>query len=233
MDALKEMEEVDFDPRLQSPFTMLIAGPTSCGKSFLVFNIIAQIKALVTPEVHSITYCYSQWQPIFKKMEELGVKFNKGMPTREELFDEKRDTTKHSLLVIDDLLEPEYAPLARDLFIKGSHHMNMNVIFITQNLFFANKDFRTLSLNAHYLIVFKNPRDMSQISYISRQAFPAHPSFLTEVYNNETQKKHSYIVLDCKQSTPDKLRVRNSVTTPWNTTVFVANKNKNKTTKIR
>ena len=133
---------------------------------------------------------------------------------REELFDEERDTTTHSMLIIYDLLDPEYAPLAKDLFIKGSHHLKMNVIFITQNLFFANKDFRTLSLNAHYLVVFKNPRDMGQIGYISRQAFPSQPSFLTQVYNNETQKKHSYIIFDCKQDTPDHLRVRNSVTTP-------------------
>jgi hypothetical protein len=217
-------ETVIFDPRLQSPYTMLIAGPTSCGKSYLVFNIIENIKQLVTPEVHDITYCYSQWQPGYKKMVELGVTFHKGMPTREELFAEGRDTSKHSLLVIDDLLDVEYAPLVRDLFIKGSHHLNMNVIFITQNLFFANKDFRTLSLNAHYLVVFKNPRDMSQIGYISRQAYPAQPGFLTAVYNNETQKQHAYIVLDCKQSTPDNLRVRDSVTTPWRTTVFISNK---------
>lgn len=213
----------DFDPRLLSPFTMLIAGPTSCGKSHLVFEIIKNVHTLVTPEVHDITYCYSQWQPGFKQLQENGVKFYKGLLSREELFDEERDTTKHSMLIIDDLLDPEYAPLAKDLFIKGSHHLNMNVIFITQNLFFANKDFRTLSLNAHYLVIFKNPRDMSQIGYISRQAFPSQPSFLTHVYNNETQKKHSYIVFDCKQGTPDYLRVRNSVTTPWNTLVFIPN----------
>jgi hypothetical protein len=218
--------EIDFDPRLQSPFTMLVAGPTSCGKSYLVFDIIKHAKTLITPEVYDITYCYSQWQPGFEPLKELGVKFIQGMLSREELFDEKRDTERHSLLVIDDLLDPEYAPLARDLFIKGSHHLNMNVIFITQNLFFANKDFRTLSLNAHYLVVFKNPRDMSQIGYISRQAFPSRPGFLTEVYNNETQRRHSYVVLDCKQGTPDHLRVRSSVTTPWNTTVFVPNKKK-------
>jgi hypothetical protein len=215
------LETVEFDPRLQSPFTMLIAGPTSCGKSHLVFDIISNAQALITPQVHDITYCYSQWQPGFKEMQDLGVKFHQGLQSREELFDESRDTSKHSMLIIDDLLDPEYAPLAKDLFIKGSHHLNMNVIFITQNLFFANKDFRTLSLNAHYLVVFKNPRDMSQISYISRQAFPSQPSFLTQVYNSETQKRHSYIVLDCKQATPDHLRVRNSVTTPWNTIVFI------------
>ena len=219
---------IEFDPRLQSPFTMLIAGPTSCGKTRLVFEIIENVKTLVIPEVHDITYCYSVWQPAFDKLKSAGVKFNEGLLSREALFDESRDTSRHSMLIIDDLLDPEYAPLAKDLFIKGSHHLNMSVIFITQNLFFANKDFRTLSLNAHYLVIFKNPRDMSQIGYISRQAFPANPRFLTAVYNGETHERHSYIVLDCKQATPDNLRVRNSVTTPWNTIVFIPTQKKTK-----
>ena len=221
MDVSATVESIEFDPRLQSPFTMLIAGPTSCGKSRLVFKIIENVKTLVTPEVHDITYCYSQWQPEFDTLKTAGVIFKEGLPSREELFDSSRDTSRHCMLIIDDLLDPEYAPIAKDLFIKGSHHLNMNVIFITQNLFFANKDFRTLSLNSHYLVIFKNPRDMSQIGYISRQAFPAQPTFLTQVYNNETRAKHSYIVLDCKQNTPDNLRVRNSITTPWNTLVFI------------
>jgi len=217
--------EVDFDPRLQGPFTMLIAGPTSCGKSYLVFDIIENVETLITPKTDDITYCYSQWQPGFEKLKSK-VKFNEGLLSREELFDPKRDTTRHTLLIIDDLLESEYAPLVRDLFIKGSHHLNMSIIFITQNLFIPNKDYRTLSLNAHYLVVFKNPRDMSQIKHLSHQAFPSQPSFLTLVYNNETQAKHSYIVLDCKQSTPDNLRVRNSVTTPWKTSVYIPNPKK-------
>ena len=217
--------EVQFDPRLQGPFTMLIAGPTSCGKSHLVFNIIENAETLITPSTASITYCYSQWQPGFEKIKNK-VTFHEGLMSREELFDTKKDTTQHRLLIIDDLMDPEYAPLVRDLFIRGSHHLNISVVFITQNLFMPNKDYRTLSLNAHYLIVFKNPRDMSQIRHLGQQAFPAHRGFLTMVYNNETQVKHSYIVLDCKQGTPNDLRVRGSVTTPGNTLVFIPNNNK-------
>ena len=221
--ASSTSSEVAFDPRLQGPFTMLIAGPTSCGKSHLVFNIIENVKTLITPNTDNITYCYSQWQEGFEKLKSK-VTFHEGLMSREELFNSKRDTSQHMLLIIDDLLDPEYAPVVRDLFIRGSHHLNMSVVFITQNLFIPNKDYRTLSLNAHYIIVFKNPRDMSQIRHLSQQAFPSHPGFLTLVYNNETQEKHSYIVLDCKQGTPDELRVRNSVTTPWNTLVFIPNK---------
>ena len=39
---------------------------------------------------------------------------------------------------------------------------------LVQNLFPKNKETRTISLNAHYMVVFKNPRDKSQISHLTR-----------------------------------------------------------------
>lgn len=219
--------ELYFDPRLQGPFTCLLAGPTGCGKTQLVFEIIENNRDLINPPVGEITYCYGQWQSIFKRYEDR-VKFHEGLPSREELLHTDRDTSQHSLLVIDDLLDREDAPLVRDLFIKGSHHRNTSVIFITQNLFLPLKEYRTLSLNAHYMIVFKNPRDMSQIQALSRQVFPGNPSFLRDVYNKETSAPHSYILLDFKQSTPTDLIVRNSVTTPSRTTVYIPTANRRK-----
>lgn len=213
-------EVIEFDPRLQGPFTCLLAGPTGCGKTQLVFKLIEKEAELINPPVQEIVYCYGQWQDAFKNYEKR-VTFHEGLLSREALFDKKKINPPHSLLIIDDLLDPEDAPLVRDLFIKGSHHRNMSVIFITQNLFLPHKDYRTLSLNAHYMIIFKNPRDMSQINALSRQVFPANPGFLTSVYNHETSARHSYLLLDFKQSTPNPMRVRSSVTTPWKSIVYI------------
>lgn len=211
---------VDFEPRLKGPFTMIIAGPTGCGKSQLVFKLIEGVHNLITPIVHDITYCYGQWQASFEKFKKT-VQFHQGLLPRAELLEKRKDLTKHSLLIIDDLIDPEDAALVKDLFIKGSHHRNTSVIFITQNLFLPHKEYRTLSVNAHYIVIFKNPRDMSQIQAMARQAFPHNATFLTRVYNNETTREHSYILLDFKQATPDKLRVRGSITEPWSTPVFI------------
>ena len=43
------------------------------------------------------------------------------------------------------------------LFSKKSHHGNTNVMYIAQNLFHRGKHHRTISLNAHYMVVFKKP----------------------------------------------------------------------------
>ena len=63
------------------------------------------------------------------------------------------------------------------LFTKGSHHLNLSVIFITQNLFYKGSQIRDVSLNSQYLILFKNRRDLSQIMHLGRQLYPRKINF--------------------------------------------------------
>ena len=97
----------------------------------------------------------------------------------------------------------------------------MSVIYITQNLFQKSPEFRTMSLNAHYMIIFKNPRDMGQIGTLSRQVFPSKAKALSSIFTRELQRPHSYLLLDFKQTTPDDLRIRSSLTSIDNQIVFV------------
>ena len=157
--TMSHEELIDFDPRLQGPFTCLVAGPTGCGKTQLIFKLIKNATQLITPQVQRIVYCYGQWQNQFKQFENK-VTFHEGLLPREELFPpegRQPSNSQHTLLIIDDLLDKEDTSLVRDIFIKGSHHNNISVIFITQNLFLPHKDYRTLSLNTYYIVVFKNP----------------------------------------------------------------------------
>lgn len=70
---------------------------------------------------------------------------------------------------------------------------------------------RDISLNAHYIIFFKNPRDRAEIKYLARQMYPDKTRFIEEAYVNATETPHGYLLLDLKQSTPDLVRVRTSV----------------------
>ena len=98
-----------------------------------------------------------------------------------------------------------------ELFTKGSHHRNLSVILIMQNLFHQGKKMRTISLNCHYMILFKNPRDAAQIRYLSNQLFPGRTKFLVDSYRQATSKPHGYLLLDLTQSTPDNRRVLSDV----------------------
>ena len=98
-----------------------------------------------------------------------------------------------------------------DLFTKGCHHKNISVFFITQNLFHQGKGQRDISLNAHYIIYFKNPRDRAQIQHLARQMCPENPKFLQEAYNDATAVAHGYLLIDLKQSTEENFRFRTNI----------------------
>ncbi|CAH0403841.1 unnamed protein product [Chilo suppressalis] len=94
---------------------------------------------------------------------------------------------------------------------KGSHHRNLSVIFITQNLFHQGKGQRDISLNANYIVIFKNPRYRSQIQHLARQVCPENTRFFQEIYYDATAQPHGYLLLDLKQSTPENCRFRTCI----------------------
>lgn len=129
----------------------------------------------------------------------------KGIPDFEE-FKDKRSR----LLIIDDQIQDCGSGVV-ELFTRGSHHFNISVIVLTQNIFFTNPGFRTMSLNAHYIVLFKNPRAMDQVAVLARQVTPNSVKFFQESYADATKKPHSYFMLDMTQGCSEKLRFRTSI----------------------
>jgi hypothetical protein len=97
------------------------------------------------------------------------------------------------------------------LFTIDSHHKNISVFFLTQNLFSQGKYSRTISLNCQYIILMNNPRDRSQINYLAKQVFPTNSKFLVESYIDATSQKHGYLLLDFKQDTDNSMRVQTGI----------------------
>ena len=100
----------------------------------------------------------------------------------------------------------ELTPVVTTLFTRGSHHRNLSVLLLVQNLFF--KGGRTLSLNTHYLVFFKNPRDASSIDHLARQMSPGHVRYVQEAYADATRNPHGYLFIDFTPATPDKYRLQ-------------------------
>ena len=59
------------------------------------------------------------------------------------------------------------------LFTNLVHHRKLFVINITQNFFINSKETRTCRLNTQYVVMFKNPSDVTQIHIIGRQIIPS------------------------------------------------------------
>jgi hypothetical protein len=55
------------------------------------------------------------------------------------------------------------------------------------------------------MVLFKNPREMSQIMALAHQMYPRRTHFFLETFARATAKPHGYMAIDMKQDTPDIL----------------------------
>ena len=111
---------------------------------------------------------------------------------------------------MDDLMTSTDDRLV-DIFKEISHHKNMSVVYLTQNLFNKNKQTRTLSLNSHYIVLFKNARGATQVANLAHQMYPGKNAFMIEAFKNATSAPYGYLLIDLKQETDDKLRLRTGI----------------------
>ena len=188
---------------LRHPFTALVAGPTGCGKTRFVFKLIENAHVMIDPPPSKIVYCYDEYQQLFDGYPQ--VTFRRGLPDLDDF-----EGSHPVLLVIDDLMNEADESVA-NLFTKGSHHRNVSVLFLVQNLFHKNRYVRTISLNAHYMVLFKNPRDASQFSSLARQMYPNKSAFVVEAYKDATRQPYSYLFVDLRPEQDEDLRLRTNI----------------------
>jgi hypothetical protein len=143
------------------PFTSVISGPTGSGKSVFVRRFVHNIRHMMTPIPDRILWCYGEYQTVYGTVD--GVDFQHRLPDLDTL-----DPRNKHLIILDDLMD-ETDQKVVSLFAKKSQHRNISVMYIVQNLFHRGKHH---SLNAHYMVLFKNPRDVSQIMELAHQMYP-------------------------------------------------------------
>ena len=137
--------------------------------------------------------------------EYLSIGFIEGLPDMTSL-----DPTKVNLFILDDLMH-EMNDVVATLFMKGSHHRNTSVLLLTQNIFHQYKHSRTVSLNAHNMVQFKNVRDASQITNLAKQMYPGNVKYLKSSYKYATNKHYAYLLIDLKPDTSDLVRLRTDI----------------------
>jgi len=98
-----------------------------------------------------------------------------------------------------------------DIFMKISHHRNISILHLTQKLFHKNRHMRTISLNSHYPVLFKNPRDVGQFSTLARQMYPSCWKFAEEAYRDATERPFGYLFVDLKPQQDERYRLRANV----------------------
>ena len=199
--------EKEYDLRFQAPFTMQVVGGTSSGKSFWTKRLLENASQMIYPPVDKTIYCYGEWQPMFEEME--NVEFVRGLTAN---LVSRENLAGHTCLVIDDLSDELDEKLIGSLFSKLSHHRNISIIFLLNNLYYRGlKNMRDISLNTHYLVLFKTARDQSSIATIARQMLGKNYKLMLSAYEDAVQQKYGYLLVDSKPATPDIIRLRTKI----------------------
>ena len=198
------------------PANIFISGPGSSGKTQFVKKLIEFKDELFNIVPENIVWCYKEWQHAYSLLQESHgsmIKFIQGIPDDENEI--VSDVTIPHLVVFDDMLGDRDEEKIKLWFTRKGHHRNASVVYITQNMFQQTKSSRTISLNAHYMVVFQSPRDKSQIKVLAHQLQAPH---LNVAFSDATQKPHGYLLIDLKPDTPETLRFRTDIFHHWMTT---------------
>lgn len=198
------LETMDF--RLHADRTMIVAGPSQCGKTTFLLQLLSMKDEIFRSPIKRIIWAYGQYQhELHQSLKEKGYILHLGIPTASDL-------QPHDLLIMDDLLGPsQNNKEMTTMFTQTAHHLPCFVIFVSQNIFTGGKESRTRSLNMHYCIIFKNPRDKSQIQFLARQMYPGHSKSVTQVFSDATNRPHGYLFIDFTQECPDEYRLRTHI----------------------
>ncbi len=68
-----------------------------------------------------------------------------------------------------------------------------------------------MNLNTHYIVLFKNPRDVGQVATLARQMYPGKSKFVVEAFRDATDKPYGYLLIDLKPETDENYRLRTNI----------------------
>ena len=200
-----------FDARLKHPFSLLVSGPSQCGKSTFIFNLLQNASRLVDVQFDYIVCFLGSDDPkLFelKNIYEPKISFVSGLPLS---FDEYLNSGKNGFFVIDDLMQQATeGKHVAELFTKKCHHENVSVDLILQNFFYHAKERQTILRSAHYLTIFRNPLDQTVIYSLAHRIDPVHKTAVIKTFLH-AQEKYRYLFIDGKQDSVPEARFRSDI----------------------
>jgi hypothetical protein len=206
---------------LRNPVSISICGTTGSGKTTWIYRLLQNMTTMFDIPPKQVLYCYGIWQDLYENMDEKlpFVTFHEGLPSMVKL----KSMPPHSLIVLDDLAHLIYSNKDMELlFSQVSHHCQLSVCHIRNNIFYQGKHAKTINLNTHLFVLMQNPMDESQILTLGRQIYPSRPLALLEAYT-DSMEMTGYLVLDLHPHSDRKYRMRTRIFPNEDTIVFIPN----------
>ena len=125
-----------FDIRLKENFKLFLVGPSACGKSVFIQNLLQNISTVAKKNPSKIIYVYKVWQPLFQDMNLHGL-VHIFIEDNENLVEKLKMETigETCLIVFDDLINSKNLDEISNLFVVDGRHSNYSMIFTSQRMF--------------------------------------------------------------------------------------------------
>ena len=205
-----------YDPRLVWPYSLLLCGPTSCGKTTWIVELLKSCEELCTHMPKKLIWIYGVEQPdLFKTIKEIWAphqcEFVEGF-LKIWCHDLKKTNDRGSLCIFDDVMnEVSSNATILKLFTRGRSHLECSLVLMLQNIFPKGSQSRTISINAQYQVLFRNPIDSLQISILARQLCPLNSKDFLKICKRATQRPYGYLFCCFTQSCPNEIHYRTNV----------------------
>ncbi len=194
----------------EHPARWIIFGPSSSGKSTFVMNFLKNHQHFYDCGFDRIVYCSDGIFPSTELSNKLGIECYDKISSH--LLNSFKSNSRNLIIFDDQMHNLTNDILISDLFTKKSHHSNISVIFLTQNLFPKSKYMRDISINSNYIVLMRNPREKLQIKILLSQIRGIKgDDSLMQAYKLATEEPYSYFLLDLCQNTPEEIRFRSKI----------------------
>src|SRR5438093_6087999 len=172
-----EIDGIKFDVtdnfHFKTPTIVNLCGASYTGKTEFILKLIENHQILFIPNVQRIIFVYAENQPsLFERIkkaypETVFIEGLSELQSKTEFI-----SSLPTLLVLDDIgHESNMSEYILQLAVRESHHKNITVLYVQHNIYTQQKFSKTISLQAKYMILFKNPRDMNQYKYLGNQLY--------------------------------------------------------------
>src|SRR5262249_32100487 len=139
------------------------------------------------------------------KLQKQGIIVYEGVPDDHIL----NNLAKCSIVIMDDLMLNISENFLTHLYTRKSHHKQLAVIFLTQNLF--EKKLKTARNNSHYIILMNSPSAVLSIRNLGSQLFPRQLNFFLDAYKSACSRKFGYLFIDLSPNSDPILRLRTNI----------------------
>ena len=207
---------MNYDIRFKTPFSLILSGASGSGKTTWLEHFLSIFDKITDGKgkYEKLLWFSGSNQPdLFKR-----IKSNFKGTSRvfdsidNEIYSKIEKEGRNSIIVVDDLMHEmsSNADIGK-LFTKGRSHLNCNVILVWQNVFPKGPEMRNLSINAQHIVIFKNPRDKSQIRFFAQQVAPGKVTSFLDIFNDCTKRSYGYLHCDFSQNTPEEIRYKTNL----------------------